>query len=925
MSESANSGGTGDAGRPAPRAAVRAIDPSQLPKHFDAEAISARWDGFWQEEGVYHYDPARSRAETFVVDTPPPTASGSLHIGHVFSYTQADVVVRYKRMTGMNIFYPMGWDDNGLPTERRVQNYYHIRCDPNTPYEAGLRFEQASAETRKKPARLVSRPNFIEACFDLIKEDEKAFSVLWHRLGLSVDWRQEYQTIDAHCRRVAQLSFRDLFEKRHVYTSEAPMMWDVDFQSAIAQAEIEDKPTPGAFHRIEFAVEGDASARFVIATTRPELLPACVGVTAHPDDPRYKPFFGKRAITPLFKAPVPIFPSEVADPEKGTGILMVCTFGDQTDVQWWRTQGLALRQVVGNDGRLRPVDFARAPFESLDPARANAAYAEIAGKTVKQAQAKIVELLRDPAGSATGGGAPLVAEPEPIQHSVKYYEKGDRPLELIPTRQWFCRLLDHKEALIAKGEQVEWHPAHMRTRFRDWTENLSIDWCLSRQRYFGVPIPVWYPLDASGSPDYDHPIVADAASMPIDPTTDVPKGFVEAQRGKPGGFVGDPDVFDTWFTSSLTPQISSHWGVDPERHARLFPADVRPQGHDIIRTWAFYTIAKALLHEDTVPWHHALISGWILDPDRKKMSKSKGNVMTPLPLIETYTADAARYWAASARLGADTAFDENVWKIGKRLVTKLFNAAKFVLMQPAEPAPILHELDRAFVAQLRALVESSTKNFDAYQYAHALQETETFFWTRFTDTYLELTKVRARGEGTGTAKGRSAAEADIASGSAVAALRLGLSVLLRLFAPVLPFITEEIWSWSFAAETAGDAGGPGAAARRSIHRAAWPDAADFAGISAPDHAESFDVAIAALAAINKAKADAAVSMGRDVVRLVLRAAPATLEVFAGVRADVLAAARVTHCEVVPVEAIPAGELAVQSIEFAEKPTGEPAQ
>jgi len=921
MSETDNTRG---AGPTAPRAQVRAIDPGQLPKHFDADAVSARWDRFWQDEGVYHYDPSRGRAETFVVDTPPPTASGSLHIGHVFSYTQADVVVRYKRMTGMNIYYPMGWDDNGLPTERRVQNYYHVRCDANTPFEPGLRFEQANAETRKKPARLVSRPNFIEACFDLIREDEKAFSVLWHRLGLSVDWRQEYQTIDAHCRRVAQLSFRDLFDKRHVYTSDAPTMWDVDFQCAVAQAEVEDKQIPGAFHQLEFAVEGadgraEPGARFVIATTRPELLAACVGVTAHPDDPRYKPFFGRRAITPLFRAPVPIFPSELADPEKGTGILMVCTFGDQTDVQWWRTEGLALRQIVGADGRLRAVDFAAAPFESLDAARANAAYAEIAGKNVKQAQARIVELLRDPAASATGNGAPLVREPEPIQHSVKFFEKGDRPLELLPTRQWFCRLLDRKAELIAKGEEVEWHPAHMRTRFRDWTENLSIDWCLSRQRYFGVPIPVWYPLDAQGRPDYDAPIVADPDAMPVDPTTDLPHGYSEAQRGKPGGFVGDPDVFDTWFTSSLTPQISSHWGTDRERHARLFPADVRPQGHDIIRTWAFYTIAKALLHEDTVPWRHALISGWILDPDRKKMSKSKGNVTTPLPLIDTYSADAARYWAASARLGADTAFDENVWKIGKRLVTKLFNAAKFVLSQPGEIAPISHELDRAFIAQLRELVASATRDFDAYQYAHALQATETFFWTRFTDTYLELTKVRARGDGTGTASGREAAEASAAAGSAVAALRIGLSVLVRLFAPILPFITEEVWSWAFAAEV--DA--RGSAARTSVHRAPWPGPADFAGIEPPAHAESFDVAIAALAAINKAKADAAVSMGREVTRLALQAAPATVEVFEKVRSDVLAAARVARCEVEASEAVAPGELVVKAIEFADRsPAGE---
>ena len=917
MSESKSPDGTTKSGSPdslepstsLPR--VRAIDPAKLSKHFDAAEVETRLDARWQSDGVYHYDPTRSREETFVVDTPPPTASGSLHVGHVFSYTQADVVVRYKRMTGMNIFYPLGWDDNGLPTERRVQNYFHVRCDPNTPYEEGLRLEAASAKVRKKPARLVSRPNFIEACFELIKEDEAAFSVLWHRVGLSVDWRQEYQTIDDHCRKTAQHSFLDLFEKELVYTSDAPTMWDVDFQCAVAQAEVEDRDMPGAYHKIEFAVEGPVDgedASFVIATTRPELLAACVGVTAHPDDERYKPFFGKRAVTPLFHAPVPIFPSEMADPEKGTGILMVCTFGDQTDVQWWREEGLALRQVVGFDGRLRQVDFAEAPYESLEVAKANAAYAELAGKPIKRAQADIVAMLREPEASSTGNGAPLQGEPEPIEHPVKFFEKGDRPLEFLPTRQWFCRLLDKKADLLEKGAAIEWHPAYMEARFRDWTENLSFDWCLSRQRYFGVPIPVWYPLDADGQPVYDQAIVAEPEAIPLDPTTETPRGFEESQRNQPGGFTADPDIFDTWFTSSLTPQISSHWVDDPDRHQRLFPADIRPQGHDIIRTWAFYTIAKAMLHEDVVPWHHMLVSGWILDPDRKKMSKSKGNVMTPLPLIEKYSADAARYWAASARLGADTAIDENVWKVGKRLVTKMFNAAKFVLSQTGETTAITEELDRAFVMKLRKLVADSTNNFEEFRYANALAETETFFWTHFTDTYLELAKVRARA----FADGATGDEA-LASGSAVASLRLGLSVLIRLFAPVLPYITEEIWDWAFAGEEG---------TSPSIHRAAWPGDLEFAEIGAPESEESFDVAVAALAAINKAKADAEVSMGRDVLLLRLACSEATLAILDGVASDVMAAARVAEHSFEVDASIEGGLCEVRAIEFApreEKP------
>ena len=624
---------------------------------------------------------------------------------------------------------------------------------------------------------MVSRPNFIEACYVLINEDEEYFKTLWHRLGLSVDWTQEYQTINDHCRNVAQRSFRELYDKGVVYTSDAPTMWDVDFQCAVAQAEVEDRTMPGAYHHVEFALEG-SDERFTIATTRPELLPACVGVTAHPDDERYQSFFGRNAVTPLFRVPVPIFASEMADPEKGTGILMVCTFGDATDVIWWREQGLRLRQLVSRTGRMAEIEFGGSEFESLDAEAANSHYSELTGKSIKQAQKRIVELLAEPGSAVAGDGRALEAAPEVIEHPVKFFEKGDRPLEYLPTRQWFAKLLERKQDLLSKGAEVNWRPAFMHARFRDWTENLNLDWCLSRQRFFGVPIPVWYPLDDLGEPKYEEAIVGEYDQMPMDPTVDCPRGYEPSQRGQAGGFVADPDIFDTWFTSSMTPQISSHWGSDDDRHARLFPADVRPQAHDIIRTWAFYTIAKALLHEDRVPWHNAMVSGWILDPDRKKMSKSKGNVMTPLPLLDKYTADAGRYWAASAKLGSDTAFDESVWKIGKRLVTKIFNASKFVLSQEAEPHPISAELDRAFVAKLQRLVDGCSQQFNDYNYAHALQETESFFWTHFTDTYLELAKVRARAFVDG-AEGNDA----VLSGSAVASLRLGLSVLLRLFAP----------------------------------------------------------------------------------------------------------------------------------------------
>ena len=460
------------------------------------------------------------------------------------------------------------------------------------------------------------------------------------------------------------------------------------------------------------------------------------------------------------------------------------------------------------------------------------------------------------------------------------------------------KLLDKKDALLTKGSEIDWHPAHMEHRFRDWTENLSLDWCVSRQRYFGVPIPVWYPLDAQGEPDYDHPIVAERDELPVDPMVDAPRGRDESERGKPGGFTAEADIFDTWFTSSLTPQIGSGWVLDPARHEKLFPADVRPQAHEIIRTWAFYTIAKALLHEDRVPWSDVLISGWILDPDRKKMSKSKGNVVVPTDLLDQFSADAVRYWAASARLGVDTALDENVFKVGRRLVTKLFNASKFVLSQEGPVAPITHEVDRAFLGELAALVAQATDDFERFEFAKVLQETETFFWSRFTDTYLELVKARARAE-----------DDDAGRGSAVATLRLALKVLVRLFAPFVPYISEEVWSWTFADES----GEP------LVHGAAWPSPDELAIADAPTNPQSFDVAVAALAAINKAKADAEVSMGREVETLTLAAAPGTLAALAPGLGDVLAAARCAEHQLVEDAAIEGDAFEVRDARFAPKP------
>jgi valyl-tRNA synthetase len=869
---------------------IEAIDVASLPRNYDSAEAESRWRQAWETRGIHRWAPARPRDETFVVDTPPPTVSGSLHVGHVFSYTHADIMARFNRMRGKNIYYPMGWDDNGLPTERRVQNFFNVRCDPRLPYDPGLQVEPAAGK-KDEPPRVISRRNFIELCGRVTAEDEVAFRETWQRLGLSIDWREEYATIDRRSRAIAQRSFLDLHGKGHIYQVESPTMWDTDFRTAVAQAEVEDRPVQGAFHDIEFGVEGGGS--FVISTTRPELLAACVGVAAHPGDARYGGLFGRSAITPLYFARVPVFATPLADPEKGTGVLMVCTFGDQTDVQWWREQRLQLRQVLGLDGRLLPRTFGTPGWESERPEQANRNYQTIIGRNTTQARRTVVEQLREPSNSAAGDTAPLRGEPKPVTHTVRFYEKGDRPLEYLTTRQWFVRLLDKKDRLIEMGRQIRWYPDFMQKRYENWTENLAVDWCISRQRYFGVPFPVWYPLDGEGQPVYDRPIIAAPDSLPVDPLSATPPGFAESQRDQPHGFSGEPDVFDTWFTSSLTPQIGARDGEPDDRMGKLFPMDVRPQAHDIIRTWAFYTIAKALLHENTVPWHNVMISGWVLDPDRKKMSKSKGNVVTPIGLLDQFGADSVRYWSGSARLGTDTSYDEQAFKVGRRLVTKIYNAGKFVLQQSGPRGPITTELDRALIADLCTVVGQATDAFEQFEFARALEVTEKFFWDAFTDNYIELTKARARGES--DLEGRA---------SAIATLRLGLSVLLRLFAPYVPTITEEVWSWAYATGRYGE----------SIHVARWPSADDLAHVRTPASADTLRVACEAVAAVRKARTAAGISLAQPLRRLTLTCPAASRPALSAVQADLSAAAGASSVELVDAGADQGGFTAL--IEYA---------
>jgi valyl-tRNA synthetase len=820
--------------------------PVRVPDKPALEGLEAKWMARWEETGVYRFDRTRPRADVYAIDTPPPTVSGSLHVGHVFSYTHTDIVARFKRMRGKAVFYPMGWDDNGLPTERRVQNYFGVRCEPSLPYDPAF---QPPDKPGKQPIS-VSRPNFIELCAKLTVEDEKAFEALWKYLGLSVDWGMTYATIGKRAQRVSQVSFLRLLQKGHAYQAEAPTLWDVDFRTAVAQAELEDREQPGAYHRIEFALASPSTAlgagggnKIAIETTRPELIPACVALVAHPDDERYKPLFGTEVVTPLFGVRVPIKAHELADPDKGSGIAMICTFGDVTDVIWWRALSLPVRAIIQPNGALKPIVWGSEGWESDDAARAQQAYDQMANLSAAKARGKIVELLKESGG--------LIGEPRPITHAVKFYEKGDRPLEIVSSRQWFFKTLDFREALLQRARELKWHPPYMQARLENWINGLNGDWCVSRQRFFGVPIPVWYPLLEDGSRDYARPIAPPEDRLPIDPSTDVPDGYRADQRDHPGGFSGDLDIMDTWATSSLSPQIAGGWLDDPDLFARVFPMDVRPQAHDIIRTWLFSTVLRAHLEFGTLPWAHAAISGWVLDPDRKKMSKSKGNVVTPMGLLEEHGADGVRYWAASARPGTDTAFDPAQMKVGRRLSIKLLNAAKFVLGRSEPQGRIDHPLDAGILTNLAVLVREATERLDEdYDYAWVLQHTETFFWD-FCDNYLELVKSRRYGD-----------FGEAAAGSANATMLVVLSVLQRLLAPYLPFVTDEVWSWW---------------QEGSVHAAAWPTEEEVlaalvennAGSSA-DASALYQRTTEVLAAIRKKKSERSLSAGAFLERAVVR-------------------------------------------------------
>lgn len=766
-----------------------------MPKRYNPKTAEPEVQDQWQVSGVYDYDP-QGEAPVYSIDTPPATVSGKLHLGHVYSYSHADFVARFWRMNGHNVFYPMGFDDNGLPTERLVERIQGIS------------------------ARDIGRAAFIEKCLAVSEEAEKEYRQLWTRLGLSIDWRYTYRTIDDHSRRLAQHSFLDLLDKGLAYRKKAPAIWCPECQTAIAQAELDDLDRDTTFYTLAFELENGQT--LPIATTRPELLPACVAVFVHPDDGRLAQLAGRQVRVPLFGQTVPILADPGADPQKGTGAVMCCTFGDTADVQWWHTHNLPLLQAIARDGRMTQ---AAAPFQDLE---------------IGEARRKIIE------GLAKND---QLLERQPVSQSVRVHERCDTPVEYIVTEQWFVRLLDYKADFLAAGEQVTWHPPFMGTRYRQWVENLNWDWGISRQRYYGVPFPVWY-CDQCGMI-----ITASEKELPLDP--------LSQQPGKPcptcGGesFTAEGDVMDTWATSSLSPQIVSRWPDDPELYERVYPFTCRPQAHEIIRTWAFYTIVKSFFHFNAVPWSNAVISGWALAPAGKaKLSKSRGGgSVAPLEMIEDYSADAVRYWAASTGLGKDAVISEERIQAGAKLATKLWNVARFSgrFLQEYDPAgadtlapEALSAADRWILARTHALIQRCTQLWQNYDYATAKSEVEIFFWRDLADNYLEMVKKRLY--------------EDIGAGGARFALYETLLATIKLLAPIMPHVTERIYQGLFA-------GTDGAS---SIHRARWPQ---MEAQWLDDTAVTLgDTLVAIATAVRRYKSENNLSLGAELAELQLATA-----------------------------------------------------
>jgi valyl-tRNA synthetase len=718
-----------------------------LNKNYDFSQVEKYNRTKWHNLKTYQYDSTFSREDSFIVDTPPPGISGTLHMGHVFSYTQTDFIVRYKRMIGKNIFYPMGFDDNGLPTEKLVE------------------------KTKKIRSTSMERSEFVNLCKEVVKIEEENCRELFNNLALSVDWSLEYQTISDKSTKISQMSFLDLIEKNQIYRANQPILWDPVDQTALAQTDIVDKERESTMFDIKFEIEGHN--HIVIATTRPELLPACAAIFFHPEDKRYINLKGMDAITPLFNIKVPILEDSNVDIDKGTGLVMCCTYGDSKDIIWQKTYNLPENVIIDKTGKII-TDYI---FDdrSINKEVAYENFKQISGLYAKDARVKIIEILKN---------QELVIKENSITQTVKCAERSGAPLEIISTPQWFVKILEHKDQMLQKTNELNWYPSTMKIKLEQWINSVGWDWCISRQRFFGVPFPVWY----SKRPGEEGKVIfASQGELPVDPLKDLPYGYSKDEVEP------DSDVMDTWATSSLSPQLNSHsindkYHIDKERHKKLFPADLRPQAHEIIRTWTYYTILKSYLHEDKLPWKDVMISGWCLASDKTKMSKSKGNIVDPVTLLKNHGSDIVRYWASNSRLGADTAYSEEVLLSGKKLINKIWNSANFVLMHVPDTKSSknldLYDADKWIMSKLNQTIIDATNYLEKYEYAIAREFIEKFFWSDFCDNYLEIIKVRIYNKDQLDNLGQLSAKYTLYN---------IFKNILKLFAPYIPNITESLY------------------------------------------------------------------------------------------------------------------------------------
>ena len=711
----------------------------QFPEEYNIKEAEEKWQKYWEKEKIYKFD-NKSKKEVFSVDTPPPTVSGKMHIGHSFSYSQQDFIVRYYRMLGKNIFYPFGTDDNGLPTERLIEKLKNVK----------------SAH--------MSRKEFIELCNKTLNEIKPDFVQDWKKIGMSCDFSKTYSTIDKHSIKTSQKSFIELYKKNLIYQKESPSMFCINCQTAIAQAELEDKELESSFNEINFELEN--GKKLTIATTRPELIAACVAIFVNSKDNRYKHLINKNVKIPLFDYFVKIHADDLVDIKKGTGVMMICSYGDKYDVEAVKKLNLSSRIVINKNGKLN----------------------ELAGNysnlSIKEARKKILEDL---------DSKKLLVNKKTIKHVVNVHDKCGTEIEFLSTKQWYIKILENKNKFINEGKKIRWYPESMFYRYNNWVQGLQWDWCISRQRHFGVPFPVWH------CEKCNEMILADENKLPIDPLNEKIKCKKCNNYATP-----EKDVMDTWATSSLTPQIVLNWGENKNNFNKLYPMNLRANAHEIIRTWDFYTIVKGIYHHNQNPWRGVMISGFVT-LEGKKMSKSKGNVIEPENVLNQYGADSLRFWAAGSKLGEDTDYREKDLATGKRTITKLFNASKLILMNlkdySNETPEKLELVDSWLLSKLNDVVKNCTEAFDNYEYSKAKFEVENFFWNTFCDYYLEIVKERLYNENI------SGKEAKI---SAQYTLGYSLITILKLFAPIMPHITEEIYHYVKKENV------------KSIHVSLWP-------------------------------------------------------------------------------------------------------